>query len=80
MYNSVGKKSEANIRFLTINTILAKTDNFSLEEIIKELESKGINIEHMAEDCIEDLMDSGLIYEIGRKYKVRNRQQRWHMM
>lgn len=71
------EKSEMNIRFLTINTILAKTNDFSLEEVIEQLNSKGIRVSYMVENCIEDLMDNGLVYEIGSKYKVRNKQQGW---
>ena len=80
MCTIVLEKNEANIRFLIINTILAKTNDFSLEEIIQELEGKGISMDYMVENCIEDLMDNGLVYEIGSKYKVRNRQQRWNRM
>ena len=74
------ERNHANDRFVVMNTILAKTDTFSGNDIVEELKGKGVNVPNVVENCLDDLIDNGLIYEIGSKYMVRNRQKRWSMM
>lgn len=74
------ERNHANDRFLVMNTILARTEIFSEEDIIEELRNKGVNIPNVVRNCLESLMDNGLIYEIGSRYMVKNRQKRWRLM
>ena len=62
-----------NVRFAVINTILAKDCIFSDEELIKELDQTICyhGLSDVVDACLQDLIDNGLIYEIGSKYKVR---------
>ncbi len=69
-----------NYRFLIINTILAKPDEFSIEDIMNETKKQIPNAKHIIENCLDDLLDNGLIYEIGSRYVVRNREERWRRM
>lgn len=81
MCTVVLERNRTNDRFLVMNTILARTKDFSVEDIVNEFKIKDVDIGNMlVEDCLEDLIDNGLIYEIGSRYMVRNRQKRWNMM
>lgn len=62
-----------NARFIAMNTILSRTNNFSFEEIAEVLKSRGSFVNNVVETCIEELIDNGLVYEIGSKYKVSQR-------
>ena len=62
-----------NARFIAMNTILSRTNNFSFEEIAEELRCRGSLVNNVVESCIEELIDNGLVYEIGSKYKVSHR-------
>lgn len=74
-----GKIPEYYHRHLIMNTILGKEELFTAESIHEELK-RSIDKGTLIESCIEDLLDNGQIYEIGRKYKVRNRKIRLSRM
>ena len=63
-------KDIKNARFIIMNTVLEKKDKFTANEIIDELYFKDNSANNLVETCLEELIDNGLIYEIGSKYKV----------
>lgn len=75
-----------NVKFLVVNIILAKNEIFSLNDIDEEVKTKikseevDFDVRYTIESCIEDLLENGIIYEIGDRYKVKNRQERWRRM
>ncbi len=80
MCTVVLERNRTNDKFLVVNTILAKTEEFSVNDVVDELKNKGVDVTNVIENCIDDLINNGLIYEIGNRYKVRDRQRRWSMM
>ena len=76
----VGKIPEYYHRHIIMNAILSQDELFTVEEIDKELQKKSINRGALIERCVEDLLDNGQIYEIGRKYKVKDRKVRLSRM
>lgn len=71
------EKDRIDERFFITNTILRKTNKFSIHEIQKELADLDLFFEDTVEKCVKELVDFGLIYEDGSGFVVKQRESRW---
>ena len=73
------KKNEKNYKFVITNTILAKSDKFSIDDLQKEIQIISKEISRTSiENCIDELIDFGLVYEEGKNYLVK--QEKWNFL